>query len=242
MLHELVKIFCWKISRGFLLLTHWLHLVCSHRPGQNTQNAPQDYSTERNRAGSMHERFQGCRNRSSLFDVDVARSCFSPTYLQVAVAHGTVSCPQVIVHTLPKAVQTGGIRGAAGLSTRWGLQQQTAWTGGVLARALARALLQRHGSTERQSQIYVNLEKKEKKMKGLLSSPSVTWQSRCQTGGPDRIPWCTLADTSLDPMVQSLHKQKHRRGEWCTSWESVFTSEQQQSVKTLSHLNRILYQ
>lgn len=88
---------------------------------------------------------------------DIVNKYFSKvsSYLQIVVAHRTLRCWQVIVHTLPEAAQTGRIGGGAGLWARWRFEQQTAWTGGVLARALARFLLQRHKPTEQKIQIPV---------------------------------------------------------------------------------------
>lgn len=70
------------------------------------------------------------------------------SYLEVVVAYGTVRCSQVIVHTLPKVLQTGGIGRGAGLRARWTLQQQTAGAGRVLAGALALFILQRCSPTD----------------------------------------------------------------------------------------------
>lgn len=64
------------------------------------------------------------------------------------MAYGTVRCSQVIVHTLPKVLQTGGIGRGAGLRARWTLQQQTAGAGRVLAGALALFILQRCSPTD----------------------------------------------------------------------------------------------
>lgn len=36
----------------------------------------------------------------------------------------------------------------------------------------------------------------------------MTWLSRWRRGWPDRNPWCTLAHSSPDPVVQSLHDTK----------------------------------
>lgn len=69
-------------------------------------------------------------------------------YLEVGVTYGTVRCSQVIVHTLPKVLQTGGIGRGAGLRARWSLQQQTAGAGRVLAGALALFILQRRRPTD----------------------------------------------------------------------------------------------
>lgn len=81
---------------------------------------------------------------------------FSPTYLQVVDAHRTtVSSGHVVVHTLPKAAQTGRFRVVAGLRAWWGSQQKTAWTGGVLAWALALGLLQRRRPAGQEVQICV---------------------------------------------------------------------------------------
>jgi len=75
----------------------------------------------------------------------------SQNYLQVVVAHRSRSGGQVVVHTLAKAAQAGGIGGAAGQRARRGPQQQAAGTRGVLAGAVACRPLQRHGPTESRS-------------------------------------------------------------------------------------------
>lgn len=80
---------------------------------------------------------------------------FPPTYLLVVAAYRIMSRCQVFVHTLPKVLKTGRIRRGAFLRACWGLQQQTAWTWGVLTGALARCLLQRHKPTERKFQFSV---------------------------------------------------------------------------------------
>lgn len=173
--------------------------MLSDRPGPNTENAPQTDPAER-RIKTQHslstdQVFQGIYRAVS--------GAFLFTYLQVVVAYVTVSGCQVVVNTLPKAVQTGSIRVVAGLRAGRRFQQETAWTGGVLAGALARCLLQRHKPTEQEirSQL-VNVAQGDimgKTSLFILFVLLFTWQSRFQRGWPDSIPWCTLDGSSLDP-------------------------------------------
>lgn len=51
---------------------------------------------------------------------------------------------QVSADTPSVPVQAGSVRAFAALRARWGVQEQTAGAGGVLARTLARHLLQGH--------------------------------------------------------------------------------------------------
>lgn len=73
-------------------------------------------------------------------------SCFSDTHLQVVVTHRAMT--QMMVHTFAKALQTGGVRSAAGVRTWRRFDQQAAGAGDVLAGALAGLFLQRHESAE----------------------------------------------------------------------------------------------
>lgn len=127
-------------------------------------------------------------------------------YLQVVVAYGAVCGSQVIVHTLPKALQAGGMGGGAALGAGWGFQQQAAWTGGVLAGALARSLLQGN----RPEGIWTSVKNACRREStwckmAFLSHFEVTWRSRSPRGWPGSIPWCTPGDSSLDPAIRSLH-------------------------------------
>lgn len=54
----------------------------------------------------------------------------------------------MMVHTFAKALQTGGVRSAAGVRTWRRFDQQAAGAGDVLAGALAGLFLQRHESAE----------------------------------------------------------------------------------------------
>lgn len=87
-------------------------------------------------------------------------------YLEVVVAYGTVRCSQVIVHTLPKVLQTGGIGRGAGLRARWTLQQQTTGAGRVLAGALALFILQRCRPTDEEILIIAKNNKNNVALRG----------------------------------------------------------------------------
>lgn len=98
LLHELV---------GFLSFTSGVTGLCLDKLGPNTENVPLDYSTEKER-NTVVDQWVKVFLRYNSFQ------CFSPAYLQVVVAYVIMS-RQVIVHTLPKALQTGSIRVGAGL-------------------------------------------------------------------------------------------------------------------------------
>lgn len=44
--------------------------------------------------------------------------------------------------------------------------------------------------------------------------PLTTLLSICQKGGPDKIPWCTPADRSPAPRIQSLHRHRWHTETW----------------------------
>lgn len=100
------------------------------------------------------------KNREKVFIIIVF------PYLEVVVAYGTVRCSQVIVHTLPKVLQTGGIGRGAGLRARRTLQQQTAGAGRVLAGALALFILQRCRPTDEEILIIAKNNKNNVALRG----------------------------------------------------------------------------
>lgn len=175
----------------------------SHTVGPDTGNVHQCYPAwkkkTKNSVGSVYVRC--CAVHIS--------GAFSPTYLQVVDAHrATVSSGHVVVHTLPKAAQTGRVGVVAGVRPWRGSQQKTAWAGGVLAWALALGLLQRHGPAGQEVQIFCFLMNRTRYSWNQMSYFSLlTWQSRFQRGWPDKIPWCTLGDSSPAPRFQSLHNK-----------------------------------
>lgn len=81
---------------------------------------------------------------------------FSPAYLQVVQAQRVSGSRQVGPHTLPKVTLAGRVGVAARLWAWWGVEQEAAGTGGVLARVPAARLLQRRRPTKRQSVLKMN--------------------------------------------------------------------------------------
>lgn len=172
----------------------------SHTVGPNTGNVHQCYP-------ALNKKTK--HSVGSVYVQSAHSGASSPTYLQVVDAHrATVSSGHVVVHTLPKAAQTGRVGVVAGLRAWRGSQQKTAWAGGVLAWALALGLLQRHGPAAQEVQIFCCLMNRTRySWKQISNFFLITWQSRFQRGWPDKIPWCTLGDSSPAPRFQSLHNK-----------------------------------